>query len=548
MKKQGLKPGDNPFVQPSDKGIKTIDDALRDLNATEGLKRAGACRWLAKAPVDKGRQDEVAKALDPLLNNKDVRGSALNAVQVWATKDNVPALIKVVQDQNGPFVSDDQKQAMKILGQLQDGRGAACIVPYLANAFANVDASNALKAMGPVAEKDVLTYYKHGDGGVQARVRALLLGYGTKETTIALQLIEDAKTSTNKEDRYRVLDWLAKEVKPDDEVRPVVTSGLIALLKDSNPDVASGALKALGNWGNKDSVPAIIAVLDDPSPTDKAIELRRQAMDVLVKLRDERAVPAVAKRLTVEQERGHAAKCLKELAAVMMPMVEAELKKYVENDNKAVRDEAANLLKQMGSKENVAVTKAVKDLKANDAGQRQGAAQVLMDMPKADEGKKDEVAKTLVEALDDPDEVTRHRAAKALGTWGTADSIMPMIQKVPDQSERMRHNVMESLGKLKAQDAVDAIALRLNIDGDRSAASKALQAIGGPKAEVVGQKCLGLQNENLCIEGCRILQAIGTKNSLKILNQMGGVAVQAKKKNIVEAVQTAMQAINQRGV
>src|SRR5262249_35069157 len=153
----------------------------------------------------------------------------------------------------------------------------------------------------------------------------------------------------------------------------------------------------------------------------------------------------------------------------------------------------------------------------------------------------------LVEAMDDPDEGTRHRAARALGVWGTADSIMPLIQKVTDQNERMRHLVMESLGKLKAEQAVDAISQRLTIDGDRPVASKALQAIGGPKVEIVGQKCLGLANEGLCIEGCHILQAVGTKNSLKILNQMGVLAAQNKKKAIVDAVQTAMQAIQQRG-
>src|SRR5262249_14069096 len=382
----------------------------------------------------------------PLLFEKNNPWPALNVMLVWATKENVPSLVKFLDaDSTQGVPGEDKHKAMQILGKLQDERGAPSVARFLPNFFAREATVNALRSMGPVAEKAVLKYFKHGDGGVHGAVENLLLGYGTTTNAIALQCIDDAKTATNQEDRHRVLDWLAK-AKPEAEVQPAVTAGLVPLLKDRNPDVASRALRALGVWGTKDNVPAILAILDDPSPTDAAINLRRQAMDTLVQMRDERAVAAIAKRLTVDQERGHAAKCLKELAATMKPMVEAELVKYVDNDNRAARDEASNLLKQMGAKDTGEVARWLKEMKANDLGQRRTATARLADMAKADEGKQADVAKALGEALDDPDNEVREHAARALGVWGTADSVAALLKTMQSQQDGLRHRSIEALG------------------------------------------------------------------------------------------------------
>jgi predicted Zn finger-like uncharacterized protein len=547
LKKQGIKPGENPFASSGGKGIKTLDDVVANLNSSDKNKQREAAEWLAKAPLDKGRQDEVAKALDPMLADKNNIWPAFNALQVWATKENVPSLAKMLDADNLQGVPGDHNQkAMQILGKLQDERGAAPVARFMTNFFSREGAVNALRAMGPVAEKAVLKYFKHGDGGVHGAVDNLLLGYGTKSSAIVLQCVEDAKTATNQDDRNRVLDYLAK-AKPEEEVQPAVTAGLIPLLKDRNPDVASRTLRALATWENKDTIPAIIAVLDDPSPTDRAIDLRRQALGVLGKSRDERAIAAVAKRLMVDQERGNAAQALKELAATMKPMVEAELMKYVDNDNRAVRDEASNLLKQMGAKDTGEVARWLKELKANDIGQRRGAAARLGEMAKADETKQADVAKALGEALDDPDNEVREHAAKALGVWGTADSVPALLKTMQSQQDGLRHRSIESLGKLKAEQAVDQIAQKLTVPGDRQAASKALQAIGGPRVEMQAQRCLGLADEDLCVEGLRILQAVGTKKSVSAINQIGTLAAQKQKRKIVDAAREALQAINARG-
>jgi predicted Zn finger-like uncharacterized protein len=542
MKKQGLKPGDNPFVQPSDKGIKSIDDALRDLKTTDNNKRTAAANWLVKAPLDKGRQDEVAKALEPLLLDRNTDMAALTALEVWVSKENISALVKYL-DADGQH----SHKAMGVTAKLQDERGAVAVARYLPNFFAREVAVNALRTTGPVAEKAVLKYFKHGDGGVHGAVDNLLRGYGTMPSAIALQCVDDAQNATDQNDRTRVLDWLSK-ARPDVETQPTVVAGLIPLLKDRNPDVASWALRALETWETKEAIPPIIAILDDPSPTDRAIGLRRQALEVLGRSRDERAVPAVAKRLTVDQERGNAAQALKELAGTMKPMVQAELVKYADNDNRSVRDEVSNLLKQLGSKDTGEVARRLKELKANDIGQRRDAARILAEMPKADEAKKDEVSKALVDALEDPDIDVRVWAARGLGLWGTPDSYPALTKEVQSQVEQLVHWSIDSLGRLKVADAADVIGQKLipNTDKYRQVSLKALQNIGGEKAEAAVIRGLQAQDWGLCMDACKVLQVIGGKNSIKPLDATYRGAVQAKKNDVALAAQAAWQACKAR--
>jgi len=195
------------FGVKNEKEVKSIDDALTNLKSSDKNKQRQAAEWLGKASLDKGRQDEVAKTLDPLLSEKDSFWLALNALQVWATKDNVPSLAKLLDTDSLQGVpGDGNHKAMQILGKLQDERGAAAVARFMQNFFSRESAVNSLRAMGPVAEKAVLKYFKHGDGGVHGAVDSLLRGYGTKTSAIALQCVDDAQNATDQSDRTRVLD------------------------------------------------------------------------------------------------------------------------------------------------------------------------------------------------------------------------------------------------------------------------------------------------------------------------------------------------------
>src|SRR5207244_1586244 len=80
---------------------KTLDEALAGLRSTDAGRQAVALHWLSRQPVDRTRQAEVARALESVLSNAGnpaTRGQAVSPLTVWADKDSVPVLAKVLND------------------------------------------------------------------------------------------------------------------------------------------------------------------------------------------------------------------------------------------------------------------------------------------------------------------------------------------------------------------------------------------------------------------------------------------------------------------
>jgi hypothetical protein len=130
-----------------------VSEALAYLKSDAAGKRQVGANWLAKAPLDPGRQAEVAAALEALLGEKEVGLQAAGArgLATWGTRDNVPALLRLL-DANPTNVTDLQRQAMATLGKLQDPRAAEPVARYLGVAVGDDHARKALEAQGPTAE------------------------------------------------------------------------------------------------------------------------------------------------------------------------------------------------------------------------------------------------------------------------------------------------------------------------------------------------------------------------------------------------------------
>jgi HEAT repeat protein len=520
----------------------SVADALNDLRGTDNVRQDVACRWLAKQPVDPAQQPEVAKALGNLLGGKK-NPAALSALKTWATKDNVPEIAAFLDGGNPGPLSGSQEAAMETLGRLADERGVDSVARYVTNFFAGETAARSLQAMGPAAEKAVLRCYNDPDSGGRDRVHKLLQGYGTKDVAIALQCAADMHSS-KLDTRKMAADWLA-QATVDAQIQPQVAKELEANLKDSDWGGRARTVRALGVWGTADNVPGLAAVVQDPAP--QFGEARVEAIAALGKLKDERGVPALIVCLDKDWDRQRAGQAL----IAIGPPAEKELLKYVGDpaSNRGGVMEAQQVLKKMGSKENATVTLALTDLKSNEAGRRREAAERLSEMPAPDKASQADVAKALTKALEDPDEGTRERAAKALIVWATPDSVPALLQALDSKNVWVRRHSMEALGKMKEESAAQPIAAHLVPGDDRQAASKALQLMVGTKAENAVIPYLLHNDEGVVIEACRVLQAIGTKSNkrtVSALDQIVKAAALRKKVDIYNAALAAGQAIARR--
>lgn len=170
-----------PREEPRPLADAELTQTLADL---QGPGRRVALDRLALALPTAARREEVAGLLEPLLADPDLftRQAAVKALAVWGTKDNVPALLKRLDDKN-VFV---RIPVMAALGRLQDGRAAQPLAQRLVFHEDRKDASKALQALGSPAEKAVIPLLQHADWFVRLEACKILKAIGTQESKAGL--------------------------------------------------------------------------------------------------------------------------------------------------------------------------------------------------------------------------------------------------------------------------------------------------------------------------------------------------------------------------
>jgi HEAT repeat protein len=161
-----------------------ITQIIADLKGTN-RQRINAALGKLQNSQPTARRAEVAKALEPILEDKDfwTRKACIAAIGVWGTKENVPGLLKLVADEN-VFIRRDSITA---LGKLQDERAAEPIAKRLTDFGDRGHAAQVLRQIGSKAEKAVIPYLSHSDWGVRMEACHILKDIGTKDSKPELE-------------------------------------------------------------------------------------------------------------------------------------------------------------------------------------------------------------------------------------------------------------------------------------------------------------------------------------------------------------------------
>jgi predicted Zn finger-like uncharacterized protein len=177
-----------------------MEQTASSLKAPEKEARINCADWLAQqTPVEANRKT-ITASLETLLNDTDhdVRIAGLKALKKWASKDNVPALIEVLRDDEfTPWAGEMRKLAMQTLGELKDERGAPAVTARLLSVFEREEAARALIAMGPLAEKTVMTGLTNNDAAVRKLVCTILAEIGTKTSSGRLRRMSRSDPDRN---------------------------------------------------------------------------------------------------------------------------------------------------------------------------------------------------------------------------------------------------------------------------------------------------------------------------------------------------------------
>jgi HEAT repeat protein len=123
-------------------------------------------------PVE-ARRGEVVEALKKVAATPGGfagRAEAIRALARWGTKDDVPFLLGLI-DHNDQAV---REAVIVTLGQWKDARAADALAQRLVNGQDRPWASQALKDIGPSAEKPVIDMLRHADAGVRVEACRVL--------------------------------------------------------------------------------------------------------------------------------------------------------------------------------------------------------------------------------------------------------------------------------------------------------------------------------------------------------------------------------------
>lgn len=165
-------------------GDAELAKALDDLKSGQVFRQHQALHLLARQEPRERRKD-VAQALEALLgdHNFGTRMLAAQALANWAIKENVPGLLKAMEDSNFAV----RHAAIKALGLLRDERAVKPIAQRLTEQLDRMVVSQALQDLGPVAEKETIKHLKDGEWTVRLEACKILKVIGTKDSVAALQ-------------------------------------------------------------------------------------------------------------------------------------------------------------------------------------------------------------------------------------------------------------------------------------------------------------------------------------------------------------------------
>jgi HEAT repeat protein len=200
-------------------GEDPVSIVLMDLNSPYLFRRREALRQLEQLEPGKRRED-VARTLEALLGDRELRRDAVRLLARWGTPDNAPALLKLLDDrelreealatldrlgawQSWPNVevllnqltSDGMRvKALEVLARLKHPRTVERIASRLTSPADRDRVVETLQALGPMAEKTILDLYiGHKDPAVRVEACRVLQVIGTKRSVPRLKEIVDAQ-------------------------------------------------------------------------------------------------------------------------------------------------------------------------------------------------------------------------------------------------------------------------------------------------------------------------------------------------------------------
>jgi hypothetical protein len=184
--------------RPAASESERLTQILQELKQSSSARPWSTLSDLERLPVQQNRREEVAAALEPLLQSSDpstARG-ALKAAAKWGTATNVATITSLV---DSPDIST-RWEAIRLLPKLSPTEATAETLATKLNDFSNIGAlRDGFKELGPVGETELLKHIDSDDRMVRQVTNTILADIGGAAARDALrELVKTEKDFVQK--------------------------------------------------------------------------------------------------------------------------------------------------------------------------------------------------------------------------------------------------------------------------------------------------------------------------------------------------------------
>ncbi|HVX14353.1 MAG TPA: trypsin-like peptidase domain-containing protein [Pirellulales bacterium] len=180
-------------------------------------------------------------------------------------------------------------------------------------------------------------------------------------------LLAELKNAKEWDQRLNPLMALER-MRPVDDRRAEVTAAVEPLMNDANHSIRDRAIRIMGRWGTKQTVPALAKMLEQ-----RDVDVRRATIEALGQIADEDAARELASLVLESSDRAAAVAALRGMGNV----AETAVIRLLDRGDRQVRKEACQILGEVGGSKSAA---ALKQLLQNEKeSQVRGAARAALD-------------------------------------------------------------------------------------------------------------------------------------------------------------------------
>jgi len=261
-------------------------------------------------------------------------------------------------------------------------------------------------------------------------------------------------------------------------------------------------------WANKDSVPALLRIVENNrfGPSDR--RNRHEAMRLLGRFKEASAVPVIAKRLTDHFDRGVVIDVLTEMG----PAAEGAMLKTFNHPDNGARDAIRRIVQNYKTPTDKIVVQCIADLDSPDNNSRTAALQYLVKNP-VEPARKADMAKALNKLMV-PDNCLQNRdLVVALEAWATTENT-PRLMELVDKNPFTGRDAIRILAKIGDPKSVKGIAHHIGSPGFVGMEARNALKTFGPAGEAAVIEVLNTTNDARTRGECvRCLGEIGTRGT-----------------------------------